>query len=149
METKKITLKKVTDAFHALTSIGNQVIGTQPDGKPILKKYNLDILWPLDDIKDALEKNFNRHRDEVIELAKELGDPHPQRFGSYQVRKDNLTTYADRLKVLDETEVTINFNSIKYEFLLENGVTMSDDELRPLKNIFIVKSGEKKKPKKE
>jgi hypothetical protein len=150
METIEMTVKEAVDAFDAISSITNQVVGTQKDGKPIYKKYPLDILWPLEDMRDALEVTHTRNQEQIVELAKQYGEPHPTRYGHYQVKPENIKVYTDKVKKLNETVISISFVPMHYEVLNDYGVVMDGQELRPLRKYFI-KQGErdsKKKPKK-
>ena len=148
METKKITVKEAVDAYEALESLCSQVVGVQKDGKPIYKKYPLDILWPLEDMKDALEKTYERNREQVVELAKKYGEPHPQQFGRYQVKNENMPEYSDELKKLNGAQVSVSFIPVFYETLVDFDVTMDGSEARPLRRHFIKKGGEKAGKKK-
>ena len=145
-----MTVKEAVDAYNALGSICNQVVGTQQDGKNIYKKYPIDILWPMEDIRDALEPTFTRNQEQTVEYAKEFGEPHPTRFGHYQVKPENIAKYSDKIKKLGETEINVSFVPLHYEVLNDFGVVMDGNEARPLRKHFI-KQGEKqskKKPKK-
>ena len=151
METVKITVKEAVNAYEALDSICNQVVGVQQDGKPIYKKYQLGILWPLEDIKDALEKTYERNREQVIELAKKFGEPHPQQFGRYQVKNEHMPEYSKELEKLNSAEVSVSFVPVFYETLVDFDVSMNGSEAKPLRKHFIKKGGDvsgDKKPRK-
>ena len=151
METIEITVKEAVDAYNALNSLVNQVVGTDQSGKNIFKKYPLEVLWMFEDLRDALEPTQKRNQEQIVELAKEYGEPHPTRFGHYQVKPENVEVYTKKVNKLNETNVTVSIVPMHFEVLVDFGVVMDGSEAKPLRKHFI-KQGEKKakdkKPKK-
>ncbi|KKN79683.1 hypothetical protein LCGC14_0337050 [marine sediment metagenome] len=138
----KEKLGDVYDAYKAMKNVANAPTKD-------LKKIDLDTGWAMDDILDALQSNFERREKKTIELAKDLGDADPKRFGIYKIRSENLDKYGKELEKLDAVMVPIHFVPLNFDDLNEAGIIMNSDDLRPLRKIGIVTRTEVKEPKRE
>lgn len=108
-------------------------------------KMSIDLAWAVDDLKEALQKHFDRYGKEMKALLNKFGNTVGGSENRFRI--NDQRGYDEALEALGNILVKVEFEPISFDTLLEQGVGIPGDIAKNIRP-FITKV-EARKPKEE
>jgi len=96
----KLKLFEIVQAFESFTEIQQT------------NKIDFQLSWQIEDIKELLQKHYNRFNDEKNKIVKELGKPEKPESDTFLILPENMTVFNEKIENIGNIPIDIR-NPVK------------------------------------